>query len=100
MDRVIISNVLVDFNEEYLYKFYLFFKYYTMTPSFIIFLTITPYLIALDAACGKLLLVAAGAVDLLLPGDEGLGANGRLADAATEAVLVPLPSFVFHLLGT
>jgi len=59
-----------------------------------------PHLIALNAARGELLLVAAGAVDLLLPRDEGLGPDGRLADAAAEAVLVPLPGFVLHLLGT
>lgn len=56
-------------------------------------------LIALDAARGKLLLVAAGAIDLLLPRDEGLGPNGRLADAAAEAILVPLPGFILHFLG-
>lgn len=58
------------------------------------------HLVALDAARGELLLVAAGAVDLLLPRYERLGANGHLADAAAEAILVPLTGFVFHLLGT
>lgn len=57
-------------------------------------------LVALNASGCELLLVAAGAVDLLLPGYKGLGANDRLADAATEAFLVPLPCLVFHLLGT
>lgn len=57
------------------------------------------HLVALDAARGKLLLVAAGAVDLLLTRYERLRANGHLADAAAEAVLVPLPGFVFHFLG-
>jgi len=55
-------------------------------------------LIAFDAAGGELLLVAAGAVDLLLPRDEGLGADGRLAYHAAEALLVPLPPLVLHLL--
>jgi len=53
----------------------------------------------LDEAGGELLLVAAGAVDLLLVPDEGLGADRRLADAAGETLLVPLPRLVLHLLG-
>jgi len=55
-------------------------------------------LTALDAASGELLLVAGCAVDLLLAGDEALGADGRLADDAAEALLVPLPRLVLHLL--
>jgi len=57
-------------------------------------------LITLDAAGGELLLVAGGAVDLLLARDEALGADGRLANHATEALLVPLPGLVLHLLIT
>jgi len=55
-------------------------------------------LFALDAARCELLLVAASAVYLLLPWDEGLGANGGPAHHATEALLVPLPRLVLHLL--
>jgi len=55
-------------------------------------------LITLDAPGGELLLVAGGAVYLLVPGDEALGADGRLADHAAEALLVPLPRLVLHLL--
>jgi len=54
-------------------------------------------LVTLDAAGGELL-VAAGAVNLLLVQDEGLGADQRLADAA-GTLLVPLPCLVLHLLG-
>ena len=62
-----------------------------------IFLT---HFAAFDASGGELLLVAARAVDLLLPGDETFGADGRLAHHATEAPLVPLPALVLHLLVT
>jgi len=55
-------------------------------------------LVALDAAGGELLLVAASAVDLLLARDEGLGADGCPADTAAETLLVPLPGLVLHLL--
>jgi len=57
-------------------------------------------LVALDAAGGELLLVAASAVDFLLSRDEGLGANGCLADAALETLLVPLSRLVLHLFVT
>lgn len=57
-------------------------------------------LVALDAAGSKLLLVASGAVYLLLSRDERLGANGCLADDATEAFFMPLPRLVLHLLVT
>lgn len=57
-------------------------------------------LLALDATGRVLLLVAAGAVDFLLARDERLGANGRFADAAAEALLVPLSGLVLHLLGS
>lgn len=56
------------------------------------------YLVALDTASSKFFFVAGGAVDFLLPGDEALGANWRLADATAEAWLVPLSRLVFHLL--
>jgi hypothetical protein len=58
------------------------------------------YLVAFDAASGELLLVATGAVNLLLPGDERLGADGSAADNAAEALLVPLARLVLHLLRT
>jgi len=55
-------------------------------------------LVALDAAGSKLLLVAGGAVDLLLARDEALGADCGLANDAAEALLMPLPGLVLHLL--
>ena len=55
-------------------------------------------LLALDALGGELVLIALCAVDVLLLGDEGLGADGVLADAADEAFLVPLTGLVLHLL--
>jgi len=55
-------------------------------------------LVTLNTARGELLLVTARAVYLLLPRDEGLGANGRPAHAAAEALLVPLARLVLHLL--
>ena len=57
-----------------------------------------PHLAALDALGRELFLVALGAVDVMLLGDEALGANGVLAGAADEALLVPLPGLVLHLL--
>lgn len=57
-------------------------------------------LVALDAACSELVLVAAGAVDLLLARDEAPGADGVLAHHAAEALLVPLSGLVLHLLGS
>ena len=56
------------------------------------------HLTALNALCCELLLVALGAVDVVLLGDEALGADGVLAGAAHEALLVPLPGLVLHLL--
>ena len=56
------------------------------------------YLLALDTLGGELVLVALCAVDVLLLGDEGLGADGVLADAADEALFVPLAGLVLHLL--
>jgi len=56
------------------------------------------HLSALDTLGCKLVLVAGGAVDLVLLGDEALGAYGVGAHAAYEALLVPLPGLVLHLL--
>jgi len=58
------------------------------------------YLGAFDAASGELLLVASGTVNVLLPRDERLGADRSLAHEAAEALLVPLPTLVFHFLGS
>merc|ERR1712233_8638 len=58
------------------------------------------HLAALDALCGKLLLVTLGAVDVVLLRNEALGADGVLAGAADEALLVPLTSLILHLLHT
>ena len=58
------------------------------------------HLAAFDAFCCELLLVALGAVDVVLLRDEALCADGVLAGAADEALLVPLPSLVLHLLHT
>jgi len=55
---------------------------------------------AFNAASGKFLFVASGTVNVLFARDERLCANGRLADAAAEAFLVPLPTLVLHLLGS
>lgn len=60
--------------------------------------TTCDYLVALDTAGSKLLLIAGGAVDLLLTRDEALGANGGFAYTATEALFMPLTCLVFHLL--
>lgn len=57
------------------------------------------YIFALNASGGELVLVAAGAVDLLFARDEALRPDWVLAHYAAEALLVPLPRFVFHLLG-
>ena len=58
------------------------------------------HLAAFDALCCELLLVALGAVDVVLLGDEALGADGVLAGAAHEALFMPLPGLVLHLLHT
>jgi len=58
------------------------------------------HLAALDALGRKLLFITLGAVDVVLLRDEALGADGILAGAADEALLVPLTSFVLHLLHT
>lgn len=55
-------------------------------------------LVAFDASCRKLVLVATGAIDLLLAWDEALSTDRILADYAAETFLMPLPGFVFHLL--
>lgn len=56
------------------------------------------HLLALGASRRELLLVAGGAEDFLVLGDEGAGADGLLAEGAAEALVVPLLPFVFHLL--
>lgn len=53
---------------------------------------------ALDTSSGEFLFIAAGAKDLLFARDKALRANRGLANYAAEAFLVPLSSFVFHLL--
>ena len=58
------------------------------------------HLAALDALRRELFLVALGAVDVVLLRDEALGADGVLAGAADEALLVTLTSLVLHLLHT
>jgi len=58
------------------------------------------HLEALDALGGELVLVALGAVDVVLLRDERLCANGVLAGAAHKALLMPLPRLVLHLLHT
>lgn len=58
------------------------------------------YLVALNAASGELVLIAASAVDLLFTRDEAPGADGVLAHHAAETLLVPLPGLVLHLLGS
>lgn len=58
------------------------------------------YLVALNAASGELVFIAASAVDLLLAGNEALGADRVLTDHAAETLLVPLPGLVLHLLGS
>jgi len=55
---------------------------------------------AFNAASGKLFFVTSGTVNVLFARDERLCADGRLADAAAEAFLVPLSTLVFHLLGS
>lgn len=57
-------------------------------------------LLALDATGCVLFLVATGAVDFLLTGDERFGTDSGLADTAAEALLVPLSGLVFHLFGS
>ena len=60
--------------------------------------TLVCHLAALDTLGGELVFIAAGAVDVILLGDEALGADGVAADTADEAALVPLPRLVLHLL--
>ena len=56
------------------------------------------YLVTLNTLGGELVLVAGGAVDVVLLGDEALGPDGVVAHAAHEALLMPLPGLVLHLL--
>lgn len=58
------------------------------------------HLVALNASSGKLVLVARGAIDLLLARDEALSPDRVFAHHAAEALLVPLPGLVLHLLRT
>ena len=58
------------------------------------------YLGAFDATSGKLLFIASGTVNVLLPRDERLGANRSLANEAAETLFMPLSTLVFHLLGS
>ena len=60
--------------------------------------TLGDHLATLDALCREFFLVAFGAVDVMLLGYKGLCADGVLAGAADEALFVPLPGLVFHLL--
>lgn len=62
--------------------------------------TLVLHLVALNASSGKLVLVARGAIDLLLARDEALSPDRVLAYHAAEALLVPLPGLVLHLLRT
>ena len=56
------------------------------------------HLNTLDTLGCELVLVAGGAVDVVLLRDEALGPDGVCAHAAHEALLVPLPGLVLHLL--
>lgn len=58
------------------------------------------YLVAFDASSSELIFVATGAVNFLFAGNEALSADGVLADAAAETLLMPLPGLVFHLFST
>lgn len=58
------------------------------------------YLVTLDATSCELVLIAAGAIDLLFTRDKALRADRVLANDAAEALLVPLPCLVLHLLGS
>jgi len=62
--------------------------------------TLGDHLAALDALGGELVLVALGAVDVVLLRNERLCADGIFAGAADEAFLVPLAGLVLHLLHT
>jgi len=62
--------------------------------------SLSDHLAALDALGRKLLFITLGTVDVVLLRDEALGADGILAGAADEALLVPLTSLVLHLLHT
>lgn len=53
---------------------------------------------ALDALCGKLVLIAFRAIDVVVFWDEGLGSNRVFARTANKTFLMPLPCLVFHLL--
>lgn len=52
------------------------------------------------ASSGKLFFVTAGAINVLFPRDERLGANRRLANETGKALFVPLATLVLHFLGS
>ena len=56
------------------------------------------YLAAFDAFGRKLFLITFSTVNIVLLGDKTLGANRILASATHEALLMPLPGLVLHLL--
>ena len=60
--------------------------------------TLCDHLATLDTLCREFFFIAFGAVDVMLFGYKGLCADGVLAGAADEALFVPLPGLVFHLL--
>ena len=56
------------------------------------------HLAVLDALGGKFFFVTFCTIDVVLLRDETLGSDWVLAGAADEALLVPLPGLVLHLL--
>jgi len=60
--------------------------------------TLGNHLAALDALGGKFFLVTFCTIDVVLLRDETFGSDWVLAGAADEALLVPLPGLVLHLL--
>jgi len=59
-----------------------------------------PYLLAVEALLGELLVVAGSAVDVIALGQEALRADRLLALKAHEALLVPHLVFILHVLGS
>jgi len=60
--------------------------------------TLGNHLAALDALGRKFFFITFCTINVVLLWDETLGSNGVLAGAADEALLVPLPGLVLHLL--
>ena len=56
------------------------------------------YLITFDASCSELFLITSSTIDLLFSGNKRSGANWYLAYATWKTFLMPLPSFILHLL--